>query len=61
MKKLNLTTTTRKSMTKKAKQKKKSAEQRIKESDMLKDEAAIEINERFRNHTLWIDNKKKKR
>ena len=47
-------------MTKKDRAKKKAKEEKLRRSEMLKDEAAIDINERFRDGTLWLDSKKKK-
>jgi len=40
-------------MTRKQKAKQKAKEEKIRQSDMMKNEAAKEINQRFRNGTLW--------
>jgi len=46
-------------LTKKQKAKQKAKEEKIRQSDMMKGEAAKEINQRFRNGTLWRDSKSK--
>lgn len=45
-------------MTKKAKARQKAQEEKRKQSEMLRDESAKEINKKYRNDTLWIKKKK---
>jgi len=46
-------------MTRKDKSKQKAQEEKHQRSEMLKDEVARDINERFRNGELWDKGKKK--
>jgi len=46
-------------MTKKDKAKQRKQEEQRKRSDMMKDEAARDINQRFREGTLWQSKAKK--
>jgi len=48
-------------MTKKHKAKQKAQEEKRQRSEMLKDEAAEQINRQFRDGTLWHNTKKKRK